>query len=301
MYNKISLAILVVFLLALPLQAQVESVNLENQLKEVINEVKAEVGVAVIINGKDTFTLNNSVQYPMMSVFKFHQALAVVHYLEQNKQALATSIRVKQESLRSDTYSPLYEKHPAEDLTITIKELLNYTLQLSDNNACDILFDYAGGVEQTDKYIRSLGIDDFSISATEVDMDNDFNTCYQNWTSPLEAAVLLELLVTRSLANETNQTFIKEIMIACDTGRNRLVKPLQEKAVIIGHKTGTSGRNDKGQFIGVNDIGFVTLADGQRYSIAVFVKDSEATMQATEAVIAKISEVVYDYIDRGNE
>ena len=36
-----------------------------------------EIGVAVIINNTDTITVNNKSIYPMMSVFKVHQALAI--------------------------------------------------------------------------------------------------------------------------------------------------------------------------------------------------------------------------------
>lgn len=49
--------------------------QLETQLKQAIKDKKAEIGIAVIIDGKDTVTVNNDIHYPLMSVFKFHQAL----------------------------------------------------------------------------------------------------------------------------------------------------------------------------------------------------------------------------------
>ena len=47
---------------------------------------------------------------------------------------------------------------------------------------------------------------------------------------------------------------------------------LENTGAIIGHKTGTGDRNPRGQIIGINDAGFVVLPNGQRYTIAVFVK-----------------------------
>lgn len=73
---------------------------------------KAQVGIEVIINGEDTITLNNEVRYPMMSVFKFHQALSMIHYLEQNKLPLTTSLYIPQTDLLPDTYSPLRDQYP---------------------------------------------------------------------------------------------------------------------------------------------------------------------------------------------
>ena len=89
-YISTILSILLVF--ALPAIAKDKKGELEKLLREAIANKKAQVGIAVIINGEDTITLNNEVRYPMMSVFKFHQALSVIHYLEQNKLPLTTSL-----------------------------------------------------------------------------------------------------------------------------------------------------------------------------------------------------------------
>ena len=67
-------------LLVLPLINNARPKELENQLRKIIANKKAQVGIAVIINGKDTITINNNDHYPMMSVFKLHQALAVADY-----------------------------------------------------------------------------------------------------------------------------------------------------------------------------------------------------------------------------
>jgi beta-lactamase class A len=46
---------------------------------------------------------------------------------------------------------------------------------------------------------------------------------------------------------------------------------------------------------GDNDMGFVRLPDGSRYSIAVFVKDSKEDDKTNAALIAAISQKVYEY------
>ncbi|WP_297907494.1 class A beta-lactamase, subclass A2 [uncultured Parabacteroides sp.] len=297
MGKYINAVLSILFLFALPAVAKDKKGELEIQLQETIANKKAQVGIAIIINGKDTITLNNEVRYPMMSVFKFHQALSVMHYLEQNGLSLATPVYIKKNDLLPNTYSPLRDQYPQGNVTIPISELLIYTLQLSDNNACDILFKHTVGVKDTDTYIRSLGIRDFSITQTEEDMHRDLLLCYQNWTSPLEAAKLLDILVSRPLFADTLQTFIQRTMIECETGKDRLAQPLQATNVIIGHKTGTGDRNAQGQLIGTNDIGFVFLPDGKRYTIAVLVKDSEESQQATAEIISDISRIVYRYIE----
>ncbi|WP_455672910.1 class A beta-lactamase, subclass A2 [Phocaeicola sp.] len=286
--------VLILFIIPIALQAQAKTLG--NQIQEVIKNKKAQIGVAVILNGKDTVTVNNDCQYPMMSVFKFHQALFVVDYLQRKNLPLDAQIHLSKTDLKPDTYSPLRDKYPEGNIALSVSELLTYTLQLSDNNACDVLFDYAGRPEAVDGYIRSLGLKQFSIAITENEMHEDLNLCYKNWTSPLDAAGLLEIFLTRKLFADNYQEFIKQTMIECETGKDRLVKPLLGTKAVIGHKTGTSDRNSKGQIIGTNDIGFVLLPDGSRYTIAVLVKDSEEESAATSQIIADISKTVYQYV-----
>ena len=63
-----------------------------------------------------------------------------------------------------NTYSPLRKKLPDQDFTITLRELMQYSISQSDNNACDILIEYAGGIKHINDYIRRLGIDSFNLS-----------------------------------------------------------------------------------------------------------------------------------------
>lgn len=270
--------------------------NLEAQLRQAIEGKKAEIGIAVIIDGKDTVTVNNDIHYPLMSVFKFHQALALADFMGREKQPLNTRLAISKCDLKQNTYSPLRDKYPGGGIEMSVAELLEYTLQLSDNNACDILFRYQGGTEAVDNYIHSLGITDCVITATEDEMHQDISRCYQNWSTPLAAAELLELFRKKTLIADEYKEFIYQTMVQCETGKDRLVAPLQNKGITIGHKTGTGDRNAKGQQIGCNDIGFVLLPDGHSYSIAVFVKDSEESDSENSKIIAEISRIVYEYV-----
>lgn len=273
-----------------------QPISLSQKLRQAIKGVNAQIGIAVIIDGKDTIAINDSLRYPMLSVYKFHQALAVMDYLNYHNLSPDTKLHVTAADLKPDTYSPLRDKYPAENINISVTDLLKYTLQQSDNNACDILFQYIGGVKVVDHYIRSLGIKNFSISATEDDMHRDVKESYNNWTTPLEAAKLLEVFLHKTLFPKAYQSCIYQTMIECQTGKDRLSKPLTDKEIIIGHKTGSSDKNSNGQIIGTNDIGFVILPDGHYYSIAVFVKDSSEESKTNEQIIATVSSIVYEYI-----
>lgn len=118
--------------------------DLQEQLRRMVADKKAQVGIAVIVDGRDTLTVNNDVRYPMMSVFKFHQALAV-QTLRSARRFFRYVGTYPAGRFAPDTYSPLRDKYPEGNLFLSVGELLKYTLHLSDNNACDILFRMFGG------------------------------------------------------------------------------------------------------------------------------------------------------------
>lgn len=270
--------------------------SLRNEIIHSIDKYDAKVGVAVMINDTDTLTVNNSDKYPMMSVFKFHQALAVCHLLQMKGIPLDSVIDISKEELRENTYSPLRDRFPEGNIRISLSELMEYTLQLSDNNACDILFNRILSTKETDRYIRSLGIDDFSIEMDENDMHENLDNCYSNWTTPMAAVRLINLFLEGGAVSGEYYDFIKRTMTECTTGTGRLPYPLKNTAAVIGHKTGTGDKNSDGRYIGINDIGFIDLPNGDRYLIAVFVKDSAENYETTEKIIAEISSIVYKNI-----
>lgn len=243
-------------------------------------------------------TVHNDYRYPLMSVFKLHQALAVAEWCEENRHPLDTLIYLRAQDLKPHTYSPLRDKYPTGNISISIKELLEYTLKLSDNNACDILFGLTGGTAATEAYIRSLGLKHFAIRATEDEMHRDSRYYASNWSTPLEAARLVEILCTRKLFDKEKQDFIKQTMTEARTGLHRLAQPLEITNAIIGHKTGTGDPNSRGELTGINDVGFVYLPNGRRYSIAVLVAWSAEDMAHTEQIIADISQAVFNYMTK---
>ena len=80
--------------------------DLQEQLRRMVAGKKAQVGIAVILDGRDTLTVNNDVRFPMMSVFKFHQALAVADACGQRGDSFDTLVHVRRDDLHTDTYSP---------------------------------------------------------------------------------------------------------------------------------------------------------------------------------------------------
>ncbi|MFR7606487.1 class A beta-lactamase, subclass A2 [Odoribacter laneus] len=273
--------------------AQMQEKDIEIQIADFVKDKKATVGVAVLTEDDKIIQYNNSVHFPLLSVFKFHVALAVLNKLDKQHIDLDSTIQIKASQLRAGTYSPLRDKFPNQDLTLSWKELLQYSISLSDNNACDILIDSTGGIAAINKYIQKLGIKDFNLSATEDFMHQGIKNAYLNWSTPLEVVRLMKLAYTKELFSAPYKDFLWKTMLETSTGANKL-KGLLPENVLVGHKTGSSDRTKEGIKIADNDAGLVLLPQGKSFYIAVFIMDSQETDQTNAAIIAHISKLVYE-------
>lgn len=267
---------------------------IEVALQEYIQEKDARIGVAVIINGKDTVSVNGKRDFPMMSVMKFPLALTVAHWVDANGMSMNDTVTFSENALKEDTYSPMLKKYGKSRNSMTVRELLEWSLVESDNNASDILLNRIGGISGATQIMRKIGVpDDIEIGASEDDMHREPYLSYLNRTTPLAMAQLFDRFDTEMRNTLLLYSEIANMVEQCRTGIDRLVAPLLSSNTTIGHKTGTGFPTSDGRISAINDCGYVNLPNGERYSIAVFVADSGYDMAETSAIIAEISRIVW--------
>lgn len=271
---------------------------LTDSISQIVSACPGEIGVAIIINNTDTVTVNEKSIYPMMSVFKVHQALALCNDFDNKGLSLDTLIKINRNELNPDTWSPMMKDHPESEILLTVKDLLRYTLAQSDNNASNLLFNDMVDVPRTDSFIATLiPRADFKIAYTEEEMAADHNKAYSNYTSPLGAAILMNRLFTDRLVSDEKQDFIKKILSECKTGTDRISAPLlDKKGVVIAHKTGSGFVNENGVLAAHNDVAYICLPNNVSYTLSVFVKDFKGNESQASECISHISKSVYSIL-----
>ncbi len=267
--------------------------ELKKELTAIADSAKGDVGIALIYDG-DTLTVNNDAIYPMMSVFKLHQAVALCRMFEENGTSLDSVMTLRRSELDPDTWSPMLKDHTGEEISLPMRRLLEYTLIESDNNASNEMFVRLMPPAACDSVIAGIiPRGSFEIRFNEAEMQADHSQAYSNRTSPLGAAILIDRVFTDTLVGKDYQDFIKSALMRCQTGPDKISAALSEReGITIGHKTGSGDRDDNGRLAASNDVAFITLPDGRHYSLAVFVKDFDGTDAEAAATIARISEAV---------
>lgn len=248
----------------------------------------ASVGVSVRVENGPSAAVNDSIRYPLMSVFKFHVAAAALKTLERAGIPLDAGVTLSRRQLPPATYSPLRDAHPDGEVRTTYRELVEYAVALSDNNACDALIDFAGGIDSVAAFVRSIGIGGVVLTQTERSMHEDIDRCYDNWAHPSSMTAMLERIYASDALCSEHRDFLRAVMESTATGPDKLRAGVPAY-LTLGHKTGHSDRRPDGVMIGDNDAGVVTLPDGRRLYIAVFIRDSRESDAENAAVIADVA------------
>lgn len=264
---------------------------LRDSLQKVADSYPGEIGAAVITDHGDTLTINNEAKYPLMSVFKLHQAIALCDLFERTGQSLDSVVSIPRCDLNPETWSPMLKDYSSDTITLPIRQLLTYTLTLSDNNASNWMFEYLQSVSDADSFIATLiPRESFSLRHTEAEMGREHSLAYENRSSPLGASILIHRLYTDSIIAMQDADFIRMTLDSCQTGQDRIMAPLKNiPGIIVGHKTGSGYRSAEGLLTAHNDVGFVRLPNGPQYVLSVFVKDFKGDELEAAAAIARIS------------
>ncbi len=267
-------------------------------ISKIASEYPGEIGVAVIINHSDTVAFNNQSVYAMMSVFKLHQALAVCHDFDKKGLSLDTLVAIKRDELDPDTWSPMLKEHPEPVISLPVKDLLRYSLIQSDNNASNFMFKHFADVAKTDSFIATLiPRSSFQVAYTEEEMAADHAKAFDNYTSPLGTAMLMDRLFADHFVSCEKQNFIKNALQECKTGKDRIVAPLLGiEGITIAHKTGSGYTNEHGELAAHNDVAYISLPDNVNYTLAVFVKDFKGDETRASEAVARISAAVYSLL-----
>ncbi len=269
--------------------------NLKAEIQNIIKNKNATVAVSVLdFETKKSIDIAGNKKLPMLSVFKFHIALAILDQVDQGKLSLNQKIFIKKEELLQNTWSPIRVKYPEGNFEMPLGELIKYTVAQSDNNGCDILLRLIGGTETVQNFINSKGINNFKIKADEEKMHQGFEFMYWNWTTTNASNTLLKKFYDGKIVSKNSTDFLMKTMLETNTGANKIIAQLP-KGTWVAHKTGSSGKDENGLTVAENDMGIIRLPNGKYYALSVFVSDSMESEKTNTKMIADISKLVFDY------
>ena len=289
---------------------------------------KVGVGIIHIESGRELF-VNGSEPFPMASTFKVPVAVELLTRVQAGTVRLDSMITLRPSDLHpgSGTLTGLFND---PGVSLSVHNLLELMLLISDNSATDIVLRVAGGAPAVNSRLRELGItgihvarptiqliadavgvkdlgpestwslarfDSLRQAVTPAERDAARTAFYQDRrdTATPEAMARLLALIQRGLAIRTSQG-----------QQSRFGSQLID--IMLRCETGAARLKGllppdipvyhKTGSLGIgvaNDVGVIDLPDAGHLVVAVFVKESTRDVAAQERTIAQIARAAYDY------
>lgn len=281
------------------------------------------VGIIHLESGRELF-VNGAEPFPMASTFKVPVAVELLTRVQAGAVRLDSMVAIHPSDLHpgSGTLSGLFND---PGVSLSLHNLLELMLLISDNSATDLVLKAAGGGRAVNARLSALGISGISVDRPTIQLIADVIGVKElgpesTWTlarfdslaravSPTDegtarsafyrdrrdtatpegmARLLAKIWRGEALGPERTAQLL-DIMRRCETGAARL-KGLLPPDITVRHKTGSLG-------IGVaNDVGILDLPDGAGHLVvAVFVKQATGDVLLQERTIAQVARAAYDY------
>ena len=222
------------------------------------------------------------------STFKMYLAAATLLRIQADEERLDRAIPVTAADMIN--HAPVTE--PAVGGTLTIEQLMEATVGLSDNPAANILIRELGGLERLRAFYRGIGDTDTRVDRLEPEMnrlDGDKDTI-----TPAQSARNIDRLFVRrdTPLTAASRTLLLGWMVATPTGPNRLKAGLPADWR-LAHKTGTGGYGP------TNDIGLAWPPSGGPVIITAYFHGARtSTEQQREAAIADATRIAVAALGR---
>jgi beta-lactamase class A len=298
--------------------------RLNQELERIAKLAKGKVGFcAVHLESGKQVAMNLQERFPMASTVKVAIAVELLTKIEKGELSLRTMVDLKPSDLHpgSGTLETLFAKPGVQ---LSVENLLELMMVISDNSATDILLNLVGGVEPVRARLKALGIGGMSVDRTIVELIADLQGVTlppsDQWTvgfyDKLEASTTPESRRAAALKLETDprdtstpeamvnlltqiyqakalkpasRDLLLAVMERCRGGLAR-IKGYLPPATVVAHKTGSLNAS------ATDDVGIITLpGDAGHIVIAVFITASAQAAAEREQTIAHLSRTVYDY------
>lgn len=308
----------------LAILASASEPGLERELERLAAGAGGSMGVAVVHleSGRSAF-VNGDEPYPMASTYKVPLAVEVLSRVDDGSLSLDAMIDVDYGDYAAGS-GMLAKLLDDPGLTVSLHNLLEIMLLISDNTATDVLMKTVGGGPVVTDRMRSLGIDGLRVDRTTSRLIGDYlgldtmpSASGRRWedyeamvealpdganeaaeaafevdgmdtATPRAMAELLVKIWQRDALSEPSSALLIDIMERCETGLARLKGSLPP-GTVVAHKTGTIGRT-------TNDVGIVYLpGTAGHVVVAAFVKASDEPVPIRERAIADVARAAHDY------
>lgn len=257
------------------------------QLEATLRGIEAarggRLGVAVLDSASGEAADHRATErFPLTSTFKLLAAGAVLEQVDAGSMRLDDRIRYGRDELV--TYSPVTERHAGAS-GMTVGQLCEATMTLSDNTAANLLLRGLGGPEGLTAWLRSIGDDVTRLDRWETALNEARPGDPRDTTTPAAMLATMQRLTLGDVLSPGGRTQLLAWLRANRTGDTRLRAGLPQ-GWQAGERTGTGPNGTS------NDVGLVWPPGGAPLLVAAYLTEGAADMTTRDAALANVGAAV---------
>jgi len=271
------------------MRASIADQKLIDEIKRLESASGGRLGVCVLDTAAGIrHAYRGDERFPMCSTFKALAAAAILAQVDAGKEQLSRRISFDASALV--TYSPVTEKHVGGGMTVA--ELCDAAVTLSDNTAGNLLLAALGGPAGLTAFLRSVGDEVTRLDRNEPSLNEALPDDIRDTTTPNAMASTLQALVlgTKALSAPSREQ-LTAWLIANKTGDMRLRAGFA-KDWRIGDKTGTGARGTN------NDVAVVWPPSKAPIVITAYLTGAAVSAAEQNATIASVARTVSAMLSR---
>lgn len=223
-------------------------------------------------------------RFPMCSTFKALACGAVLARVDAGKEDLNRRIRFAASDLV--TYSPVTKERAGGD-GMTLAEICEAGMTLSDNTAANLILDSLGGPQAVTAFARSLGDRETRLDRRETELNSAIPGDPRDTTTPAAMVSDLRALLLGDRLSAASRRQLAVWMEANKTGDAKLRAGLP-KDWRIGDKT---GGGDHGS---TNDVAVIWPPGHKPLVVAVYITECAASFDDRDAAIADVARALVE-------
>ncbi|ANK90773.1 MULTISPECIES: class A beta-lactamase [Rhizobium] len=261
--------------------------NIEHRLAALEKRTGGRLGVSVLDTQTSiSFGYRASEAFPMCSTFKALAAGFVLARVDKGQESLERRVTYGRDKLVD--YSPLSEKHADTD-GMTIAELCEAAVTVSDNTAGNLLLESFGGPPALTDWLRSIGDGTTRLDRTEPTLNEGRKDDPRDTTAPDAMLDTLGNLTLGSVLAEPSSERLIAWLVASTTGKERLRAGLPQDWK-VGDKTGT------GQNGSLGDIAVIWPPDRGPIVAAVYIAEATAPVKDLNPIFAEVGKMITEMV-----
>ncbi|MBX4969488.1 beta-lactamase class A [Rhizobium binae] len=277
--------------LTLPVRAEEKSEegddNVERRLAELEKRTGGRLGVSVLDTQTSiSFGYRGSEAFPMCSTFKALAAGFVLARVDKGDESLDRRVSYGKDKLVD--YSPISEKHAGAD-GMTIAELCEAAVTVSDNTAGNLLLESFGGPAGLTDWLRSIGDGTTRLDRTEPTLNEGRKDDPRDTTTPDAILDTLGNVTLGSVLTEASSDRLIAWLVASTTGKERLRAGLPADWK-VGDKTGTGPNGSLG------DIAVIWPPDRGPIVAAVYIAEATAPVKDLNPIFAEVGKMITEMV-----